>query len=78
MPIAPSAKNRRILIIDDNHAIHEDFARILRGKDQQQNQLDDLEAELFGAKPAQSGVTFDLTSAFQGEEGVAKVVICSS
>ena len=73
MPPLPSAKNRRILIIDDNHAIHEDFARILRGKDQQQNQLDDLEAELFGAKPVKSGVNFDLSSAFQGEEGVSKV-----
>jgi two-component system sensor histidine kinase/response regulator len=68
-----SEKNRRIIIIDDNHAIHEDFARILRGKDQQQNQLDDLEAELFGAKPTQAGVNFELASAFQGEEGVAKV-----
>jgi two-component system sensor histidine kinase/response regulator len=73
MPSAPREKNRRIIIIDDNHAIHEDFARILRGKDQQQNQLDDLEAELFGNKPTPTGVTFDLASAFQGEEGVAKV-----
>lgn len=74
MPPAPSEKNRRIIIIDDNHAIHEDFARILRGKDQQQNKLDDLEAELFGNKPANThGIGFDLASAFQGEEGVAKV-----
>jgi len=73
MPFPQSEKNRRILIVDDNHAIHEDFARILRGKDQQQNKLDDLEAELFGAKPTPVGVSFDLSSAFQGEEGVAKV-----
>ncbi|ATC65332.1 hypothetical protein CMV30_16025 [Nibricoccus aquaticus] len=74
MPPAQSEKNRRIIIIDDNHAIHEDFARILRGKDQQQNKLDDLEAELFGsAKPQSGAVNFDLSSAFQGEEGVAKV-----
>ncbi|MGC4073082.1 MAG: response regulator [Nibricoccus sp.] len=74
MPPALSEKNRRIIIIDDNHAIHEDFARILKGKDQQQNKLDDLEAELFGGKSTQSvGTHFDLASAFQGEEGVAKV-----
>jgi CheY-like chemotaxis protein len=73
MPPEKSAKNRRIIIIDDNHAIHEDFARILRGKDSRQNQLDDLETELFGSRPVQIGVEFELTSAFQGEEGVAKV-----
>ncbi len=75
MQPAQSEKNRRILIIDDNHAIHEDFARILRGKDQQQNQLDDLEAELFGGGKSSTliGTSFELTSAFQGEEGVAKV-----
>jgi signal transduction histidine kinase/chemotaxis response regulator CheB len=73
MPSEQSAKNRRIIIIDDNHAIHEDFARILRGKDTRQNQLDDLEAELFGSRPVQTGVDFELTSAFQGEEGVSKV-----
>jgi signal transduction histidine kinase/AmiR/NasT family two-component response regulator len=73
MSSAPREKNRRIIVIDDNHAIHDDFARILRGKDQQQNQLDDLEAELFGNKPTLAGVTFELASAFQGEEGVAKV-----
>ena len=73
MPPPPSDKNRRILIIDDNHAIHEDFVRILRGKDEAQTGLDDLEAELFGTKPVAAGVTFELVSAYQGEEGVAQV-----
>ena len=73
MPPPLSEKNRRILIIDDNHAIHEDFVRILRGKDQLQTGLDDLEAELFGTKPVAAGVNFELVSAFQGEEGVTQV-----
>jgi Signal transduction histidine kinase len=73
MPSATREKNRRILIVDDNHAIHEDFARILRGKDAQQNQLDDLEAELFGARRPSANVSFELVSAFQGEDGVAQV-----
>jgi signal transduction histidine kinase/chemotaxis response regulator CheB len=73
MTAVPSEKNRRIIIIDDNHAIHEDFARILRGKSEGKNQLDALETELFGAAPAPTNLSFELASAYQGEEGVAKV-----
>ncbi len=73
MSSATREKNRRILIVDDNHAIHDDFARILRGKDAQQNQLDDLEAELFGGRRSSTEVSFELVSAFQGEDGVAQV-----
>lgn len=71
---APSEKNRRILIIDDNHAIHEDFAKILRPRSDGSNGLVDLEAELFGEKAsAQTGDAYELDSAFQGTEGIEKV-----
>ncbi len=47
MPEIISAAPHRILVIDDNSAIHEDFRQILdrpRGSDS----LDALEADLFG------------------------------
>ena len=71
-----SGKNRRILLIDDNHAIHDDFTRILCPRTASRPGLDSLEAELFGGtEPTSTGPVeaFILESAFQGEEGVAKV-----
>ncbi len=67
-------KNRRILIIDDNHAIHEDFGKILKPRDGAQAGLDALESELFGEKlPATIDEAYELDSAFQGMEGIDKV-----
>ena len=40
--------NRRILIVDDNRAIHEDFHKILGGATAERNELDALHEELFG------------------------------
>jgi signal transduction histidine kinase len=66
--------NRRILLVDDNPAIHEDFRKILGGSDASASAIDDEAAELFGeSKPNRTEVTFDLDSAFQGEEALAKV-----
>ena len=70
-----SDKNRRILIIDDNHAIHEDFAKILRSRNEAQQGLDALESELFGEQsaPKFTPESYELDSAFQGADGVEKV-----
>lgn len=61
---------RRILIIDDNRAIHDDFNKILINKTTSSLELERTEAFLFGeptdAKPRR---TFELDSAYQGEEG---------
>jgi PAS domain S-box-containing protein len=68
-------ENRRILVIDDNPSIHQDFQKILSPADAQlAADLDADEAALFGetANPAQSW-TFQITSAYQGEEGLKKV-----
>ncbi|PTY07390.1 hypothetical protein DB347_08810 [Opitutaceae bacterium EW11] len=75
MSAPDSEKNRRILIIDDNHAIHEDFAKILRAKDGAQQGLDQLESELFGDKspPRYLPENYELDSAFQGLDGIEKV-----
>ena len=66
-------RRRRILIVDDNHAIHADFAKIL-GNSAADTDLTALEEELFADPAGKSAVTtFDVSSAMQGEEGLAMV-----
>jgi diguanylate cyclase len=70
---APLA-NRRILIIDDNAAIHLDFRKVLGVQPEHSAQaaLDVLEANLFGdALVAAARPNFEIDSAHQGQEGVA-------
>ena len=65
--------NRRILIIDDNPSIHADFKKILCGNGDQ-GDLAQAETELFGDAPTAAGKrTYELTSAFQGQEGLEAV-----
>jgi diguanylate cyclase len=66
----------RILIVDDNRAIHEDFRKILRGRDLDDN-LRNLEATLFGAVPeggASQPAAFRVDSAYQGAEALTLVL----
>ncbi len=53
-----STQNRRIIVIDDNEAIHIDFRRLLVAatNDALIGELDDLETQLFGEGEA-SGET---------------------
>ena len=64
--------NRRILIIDDNPAIHEDFRKILI-REEQSSALDEMASELFGAEaPAAANHqrrSYEVASAYQGEQG---------
>ena len=69
--------NRRILIIDDNLSIHDDFRRILAPIDDG----DDLDAEaamLLGGPDGSStlgaGASFELSFASQGQEAKALVI----
>jgi diguanylate cyclase (GGDEF)-like protein len=66
--------NRRILIIDDNAAIHQDFRKVLglQPEHSAQAALDVLEADIFG-DDARAAVRpdFEIDSAHQGQEGVA-------
>ena len=65
--------NRRILIIDDNLAIHEDFRKILRSQ-AAGNAFAVLSAGFFGEQLAEGqGANFELDSAFQGQEGCEMV-----
>ena len=68
----PTQSRRRILIIDDNPSIHSDFAKILAFSDRAYESLSSKEAELFGPQAAQGHrpPAFDLSSGFQGEEGL--------
>jgi len=72
MPDRIKHLNRRILVIDDTVAIHEDFKKIFY--DKATPAFDALEVELFDRSP---GITpaagFELTSAYQGQEGLAAV-----
>ena len=53
MTINPD-KNHRILVIDDNRAIHEDFGKALVKTSNQDAGFDEATASLFGEAPAQS------------------------
>src|SRR6266571_3737429 len=67
-------KNRRILVIDDNRAIHDDFRKILSPPDPTSQNLDCFETALFGPKTGVSEpIRFDLDVADQGDEGFEKV-----
>jgi two-component system NtrC family sensor kinase len=64
----------RILIVDDNPAIHDDFRKILRTRSVEEDTLDKMTRELFGrpARPVPQH-EFALDSAYQGREAVARV-----
>lgn len=65
-------KNRRILVVDDNRAIHDDFRKIL-AIDTKPSDLDALEASIFGSTTSAKTDVYQLDSAYQGEEGYEKV-----
>jgi two-component system cell cycle sensor histidine kinase/response regulator CckA len=74
-PPASPTTNNRILVIDDNPAIHRDFRKVLSPVDSLlQGQLDEEEAALFGETQGHTrDSTFQVDSAFQGQEGLEKV-----
>ncbi len=66
-------KNRRILVIDDNEAIHHDFRTVLCTSPESADTaaLGSLESRLFGdSPPPSSAPQFEVDSAFQGEQGL--------
>jgi two-component system, cell cycle sensor histidine kinase and response regulator CckA len=68
------AENNRILIIDDNAAIHEDFRKILAPIGSRLTDLSAAETALFGQEETTAvRKHFEVESAYQGEEGLAKV-----
>ena len=64
-------KNNRILLIDDNQAIHDDFHKILKKPEGTSKGLAAAEEALFGeAAPQIELPEFEIDSAFQGQEGL--------
>jgi len=64
---------RRILVVDDNISIQNDYRKILVGDDNSSN-LDAMESDLFGAALGEmSPIRFDTDFALQGQEALEKV-----
>ncbi len=74
MDAGTNEKNRRVLVIDDNEAIHDDFRVILATQSPDTATLDEAEAAILGGVFGQvHQELFDVDSAFQGEEGLEKI-----
>ena len=71
--------NKRILIVDDNESIHNDFRKVLIHEiNEDHADLDELEAELFGDESKEAviegeSVVYEVDSAFQGQEALKMV-----
>jgi two-component system sensor histidine kinase/response regulator len=64
-------KNRRILVIDDNRTIHDDFRKILIASSDLSNDLAEDEVALFGDTMVKFSLPiFEIDSAYQGQEGL--------
>ena len=66
--------NRRILVVDDNEAIHKDFRKIFGTSSPTGAALEAAEALLFGEQNASNGAGYEVDSAFQGKEGLEMVL----
>lgn len=70
-------EKRRILVVDDNEAIHRDIESILKSSAGiNDDELMDFEEELFGSERQKSGhpvIDYEIDHAYQGEEAVAMV-----
>jgi signal transduction histidine kinase len=66
-------QNRRVLVIDDNQAIHQDFRKILQGKSENEG-FDQARAALFGDSPlSEAPERFDVECAAQGQAALIMV-----
>jgi diguanylate cyclase (GGDEF)-like protein/PAS domain S-box-containing protein len=65
-------ENRRVLLVDDTPAIHEDFRKSLAAA-ASVGAVGEHEAMLFGTTARAASISFEMDSAFQGEEAIAKV-----
>ena len=76
------ADNRRILVVDDNPSIHEDFRKILPTLAPQASQLDALLEEFLqeDGKPKAPvpDIFYDLDHAYQGQEAFEKVAVAET
>lgn len=74
--------HRRILVVDDSAELHNDYLKIFSvGNKVQRKALDSLEDDLFGNSDSVATkdslvdeISYELDSAYQGEEGIQKVI----
>lgn len=67
-------RTRRILVIDDNPLIHDDFRKILARGRGASAAFDEAEAALFGERVEKTELpVFEVDSAYQGQEGLDMV-----
>ncbi len=71
-------ENNRILIVDDNESIHQDFRKILESNETtEENEYKSLEQELFGitnnSTATISGIKYHLDFSFQGQDAYEMV-----
>jgi PAS domain S-box-containing protein len=70
----PADKNRRVLVIDDNRAIHDDFRKILSPATVTAAALDAVKTAVLGPSAETVPETqFEVDAAYQGQEGVLLV-----
>jgi signal transduction histidine kinase/FixJ family two-component response regulator len=70
----PADKNRRVLVIDDNRAIHDDFRKILSPAPATATAFDAVETAVLGSATETVPETrFEIDPAYQGQEGVLLV-----
>jgi two-component system, sensor histidine kinase and response regulator len=68
--------NYRILVVDDNEAIHADFRKILRGEDAASTAFCEVRSALFGETTAEAARPFrgyEIDCAFQGQQALDMV-----
>ena len=76
-----SHQPHRILIVDDNPSIHQDFNKILcPNKPQEESAFEDLQAKLLDVVAPESltASAFEVDSAFQGQEALEKVRVAET
>ena len=74
MTSTESTHSPRLLLVDDNAAIHQDFRKILGGAAAENSQFHELEEALFEKpQPVIGRIAFRLDSAYQGQEALALV-----
>jgi two-component system, NtrC family, sensor kinase len=69
-----TSQSYRILVVDDNPSIHDDFRRIFATERPRGGELDDLAASVFGLPQAPTGPQFSLDHASQGQAALARVI----
>jgi two-component system cell cycle sensor histidine kinase/response regulator CckA len=75
MTTPSTPENHRLLVIDDNRAIHDDFRKILSPEATASTTALDATAALLFAEPAAAApqIRFEIDSAYQGQEGLMRV-----